>query len=148
MNGESLLEKLEKDLVLIKPPDSSIMLFEIFVVVVILLFLLFSSHPLFFLFCFSFSSSFFLSAPPPFPHLSLSLILSHLSLNREGRLGTTNDFATSFLHFPHLSTALWDLANSMHVHSLMMSSHLFLFLPCLPPPPHFHCALHDGFGQT
>ena len=25
---------------------------------------------------------------------------SHLSLNREGRWGTTDDFATSFLHFP------------------------------------------------
>ena len=29
---------------------------------------------------------------------------SHLSLNREGRWGTTDDFATSFLHFPLLST--------------------------------------------
>ena len=30
----------------------------------------------------------------------------HLSLNREGRLGTTDDFATSFLHSPLFSTAL------------------------------------------
>ena len=28
------------------------------------------------------------------------LISSHQSLNREGRWGTTDDFATSFLHFP------------------------------------------------
>ena len=63
------------------------------------------------------------------------LISSHLSLNREGRWGTTDDFATSFLHFPVFSTALWDLANSRPVHFLMLSSHLFLnCLPCLLPP--------------
>ena len=58
----------------------------------------------------------------------------HLSLNREGRWGTTDDFATSFLHFSLFSTALWDLPNSRPVHSLMLSSHLFLCLPCLLPP--------------
>ena len=31
----------------------------------------------------------------------------HQFLNREGRWGTTNDFATSFLHFYLFSTALW-----------------------------------------
>ena len=30
----------------------------------------------------------------------------HQPLNREGRWGTTDDFATSFLHFSLLSTAL------------------------------------------
>ena len=35
----------------------------------------------------------------------------HQSLNREGRWGTTDDFATSFLHFSLFSTALCDLAN-------------------------------------
>ena len=59
---------------------------------------------------------------------------SHLSLKHEGRWGTTDDFATSFLHFPLFSTALWDLANSRLVHSLMLSTHLFLCLPCLLPP--------------
>ena len=61
---------------------------------------------------------------------------SHLSshLKREGRWGTTDDFATSFLPFPLFSTALWDLANSRPVHSLMLPSHLFLCLPCLLPP--------------
>ena len=49
-------------------------------------------------------------------------------------MGTTDDFATSFLYFPLSSTALWDLANSRLVHSLMLSSHLFLCLPCLLPP--------------
>ena len=58
---------------------------------------------------------------------------SHLSLNREGRCGTTDDFATSFLHFPLFSTALWNMANSRPVHSLVLSSHLFLILPCLLP---------------
>ena len=58
----------------------------------------------------------------------------HQSLNRGGRWGTTDDFATSFLHFSLFSTALWDLPNSRPVHSLMLSSHLFLCLPCLLPP--------------
>ena len=59
---------------------------------------------------------------------------SHLSLNREGLWGTTDCFATSFLHFSLFSTVLWDLANSRPVHSLMLSSHLFHCLPCLLPP--------------
>ena len=40
------------------------------------------------------------------------LISSHLSLNREGRWGTTDNFATGFLHISLFSIALWDLANS------------------------------------
>ena len=52
----------------------------------------------------------------------LSHLPSHLSLNREGRLGTTDDFTTSFLHFSLFSTALWVFANSRPVHSLMLSS--------------------------
>ena len=58
----------------------------------------------------------------------------HLSLNGEGRWGTKDDFATSFLHFYLFSTALWDLANFRPVRSLMLSSHLFVCLPCLLPP--------------
>ena len=58
----------------------------------------------------------------------------HQSLNREGRWGTTDDFATSFPHFPLFSTALWDLPYSRPVPSLMLSSHLFLCLSCLLPP--------------
>ena len=58
----------------------------------------------------------------------------HLSLNREGRWGTTNDFTTSFLHFPLFCIALRDLVNSRPVHSLMLSSHLFLCLHCLLLP--------------
>ena len=59
------------------------------------------------------------------------LIISHLIYPLTG---STDDFATSFLHFPLFSTALWDLANSRPVHFLMLSSHLFLYLPCLFPP--------------
>ena len=58
---------------------------------------------------------------------------SHLSLNHEGCWGTIDDFATSLFHFSLFSTALWDLVNSRPVHSLM-SSHLFLCLPCFFPP--------------
>ena len=58
----------------------------------------------------------------------------HQSLNCEGRWGTTDDFATRFLHFSLFSIALWDLPNSRPVHSLILSSHLFLCLPCLLPP--------------
>ena len=57
----------------------------------------------------------------------------HLSFNREGRWGTTDNFATSFLHFSLLSTAHWDLANS-RPNSLFLSSHIFLCLPCLLLP--------------
>ena len=58
----------------------------------------------------------------------------HLSLNHKGRWGTTDDFASSFLHLSLFSTALRDTANSRPVHSLMLSSHLFFCLPCLLPP--------------
>ena len=58
----------------------------------------------------------------------------HQSLNHEGRWGTTDDFATSFLHFPLFSTALWGFANPRSVHSLMLSSHLFLCLLFLLRP--------------
>ena len=53
----------------------------------------------------------------------------HLSLNRGGRWSTTDDLTTSFLHFSLFPTALWHLANTRSVHSLMLSSHLFLCLP-------------------
>ena len=70
----------------------------------------------------------------------------HLSLNREGRWGTKDDFTTSFLHFTLFSTALRNLANSRPVHSLILSSHLFPLSALFSF--HFHCALQDGFGQT
>ena len=59
----------------------------------------------------------------------------HQSLNREGRWGTTDDFLQPvFSIFSLFSTALWDLPNSRPVHSLMLSSYLFLCLHSLLPP--------------
>ena len=66
--------------------------------------------------------------------MSYPSLSSHQSLNHEGRWGTADDFATGFLHFSLFSTALWDLPNSRPIHSLMLSFHLFLCLPCLLPP--------------
>ena len=57
----------------------------------------------------------------------------HQSFNCEGRWGITDDFATSFLHFPLFSTTLWYTPNSRPVHSLMLSSHLFLCPPVFFP---------------
>ena len=69
-----------------------------------------------------------------------------LSLNREGRLGTTDDFAASFLHFFMFSTALWALGK------LQVCPFPVVVFPLLPPSAlsssPFHCALEDGFGQT
>ena len=67
----------------------------------------------------------------------------HLFLNRQGRWGTTDNFATSFIHFSQFSTALWDLTNSRTVHSLMLSSHLLLCLPCLLPHFTVPCKAHS-----
>ena len=55
-------------------------------------------------------------------------------LTAGGRWGTTDDFATSFLHFPLFSAALWDLAKSRPEHSPLLSSLLFLCLLCLLHP--------------
>ena len=51
-----------------------------------------------------------------------------------GSLGHHRWFCNQILHFSLFSTALWDLPNSRPVHSLMLSSHLFLCTPCLLPP--------------
>ena len=66
---------------------------------------------------------------------------SQLSLNRQGRWSTTDDFTANFLHFSLFSTSLWDLANSSSVHSLILSSHLFLCLPCVLPPSTVPCKM-------
>ena len=57
----------------------------------------------------------------------------HLSLNRGHSWDTTDDFTSGFVHFSLFSTVLLDLVKSRPVHSLMLSSHLFLCLPCLSP---------------
>ena len=67
----------------------------------------------------------------------------HQTLNCEGRWSTTDDFATSFFNFSLFSAALWGLPNSRPVHSLM-SSHLFLCLPCTLPPFTVPCKMYLG----
>ena len=65
----------------------------------------------------------------------------YLSLNREGRWGTTDDITTGFLHFFLFSTALWDLTNSRPVHSPMLSFHRFLCVFCLLSPITVPCKM-------
>ena len=47
----------------------------------------------------------------------------------KGRRGTTDEFATIPFHLDLFSTALVELAKSIPVHSLILSSHLFFCLP-------------------
>ena len=47
----------------------------------------------------------------------------------EGRWGTTDEFATILSHLVLFSAVLVELAKSIPVHSLILSSHLFLCLP-------------------
>ena len=47
----------------------------------------------------------------------------------EGRRGTTDEFATVPFHLDLFSAALVELAKSIPVHSLILSSHLFFCLP-------------------
>ena len=47
----------------------------------------------------------------------------------EGRRGTTYELATIPFHFVLFSAALVELAKYIPVHSLMLSVHLFFFLP-------------------
>ena len=57
----------------------------------------------------------------------------------EGRRGTTDEFATIPFHLDLFSAALVELAKSIPVHSLILSSHLFFCLPFFSFS--FHCAL-------
>ena len=47
----------------------------------------------------------------------------------EDRRGTTDEFATTPFHLDLFSAALVELAKSIPVHSLILSSHLFFCLP-------------------
>ena len=60
--------------------------------------------------------------------------ISSQSLNLDGRWGTTNDVATIPFHLSLSSAALRKSPNSIPVHSLMLSSHLFSCLPLLLVP--------------
>ena len=70
----------------------------------------------------------------------------HQSLNREGRRGTTDDFATSVLHFSPVLHCPLGLAE---LQACPFPDVVFPPLPlsALSSSP-FHYALQDGFGQT
>ena len=58
---------------------------------------------------------------------SYSILLYPMTL--EGRRGTTDEFTTIPFHFVLFSAALVELAKSIPVHCLILSSHLFFCLP-------------------
>ena len=71
-------------------------------------------------------------------HVQLSLSINKLltfysilfyPITLEGRQGTTDEFATISFHLALFSAALVELAKSIPVHSLILSSHLFFCLP-------------------
>ena len=59
----------------------------------------------------------------------------------EGRRGTTDEFATIPFHLDLFSAALVELAKSIPVHSLILSSHLFFCLPLFLFPFTVPCRL-------
>ena len=59
--------------------------------------------------------------------IHLSILFYPITL--EGRWGTTDEFATIPSHLVLFSAALVELANSIPVHSFILSSHLFFCLP-------------------
>ena len=79
----------------------------------------------------------------PTSRLHHQFLISHLSLYREGRWGTTDSFETSFLHF---STVLhWPLG-LCKLKACPFPDVVFppLLLSALSFSP-FHCALQNGF---
>ena len=65
-----------------------------------------------------------------FRYLSLCYsILLFYPITLGGRRGTTDEFATIPFHLDLFSAALVELAKSIPVHSLILSSHLFFCLP-------------------
>ena len=74
---------------------------------------------------------------PKDAYLFYSILFYPITL--EGRRGTTGEFATIPFHLDLFSAALVELAKSIHVHSLILSSHPFFCLPLFLFS--FHCAL-------
>ena len=62
-----------------------------------------------------------------------------IPITLEGRWGTTDKFATIPFHLDLFSAALVELAKSIPVHSLILSSHLILLSAFFSFS--FHCAL-------
>ena len=61
--------------------------------------------------------------------LVLMILFLFYPITLEGRRGTTDEFATTPFHLDLFSAALVELAKSIPVHSLILSSHLFFCLP-------------------
>ena len=57
------------------------------------------------------------------------LLFLFYPITLEGHGGTTDEFATTPFHLDLFSAALVELAKSIHVHSLVLSSSLFICLP-------------------
>ena len=62
-----------------------------------------------------------------FTYNVISILFYPITL--EGRRGTTDEFATIPFHLDMFSASLVELAKSILVHSLILSSHLFFCLP-------------------
>ena len=60
-----------------------------------------------------------------------SILFYSIPITLGGRRGTTDEFATIPFHLDLFAAALVELAKSIPVHSLILSSHLFFCLPLL-----------------
>ena len=72
-----------------------------------------------------------------FPHILVYIFYSSIlfyPITSGGRRGTTDEFATIPFHLDLFSAALVELAQSIPVHSLILSSHLFFCLPLFSSP--------------
>ena len=67
--------------------------------------------------------------------------ISSQSLNLGGRRGTTDDVAIIPFHPSLSSAALRESPNSIPVHSLMLSSHLFFYVPFFLAPFTIPCRI-------
>ena len=59
----------------------------------------------------------------------MTILFLFYPITLEGRRGSTDEFATIPSHLDLFSAALVELAKSIPVHSLILSSHLFFCLP-------------------
>ena len=68
-------------------------------------------------------------SPPPLTGGTQFYSILFYPITLGGRRGTTDEFATIPFHLDLFSAALVELAKSIPVHSLILSSHLFFCLP-------------------
>ena len=86
------------------------------------------------------------------PNLDYCILFYLITL--EGRRGTTDEFVTFHFHLVLFSAALVEMAKPIPVHSLILSSHLFLCLPLFLIPFTVPCRVvfakpeNQKHGQT